>query len=170
MHICSQALRQELTHVVGPKQEMGGENEEHEVDDGVQQQRLLEGALQVMACTGTNHVSHQSSRFSPITDNVAISYEGNLRVAHCVGRRSGGYRPWGALDQCLTQHTCHNIVGATQQYGTWRHQDYHEGLYSGSTGHITGKEKDWWFLTKVVARDILGLMERHPPNATQGKT
>ena len=36
---------------------------------------------------GQNHVSHQSSRFSPITDNVAISYEGNLRVAHCVGRR-----------------------------------------------------------------------------------
>ena len=60
MHICMQASRQWLTHVVGTKQEVGGEDEKHEVDDGMQQQRLLEGALQVMSCTGTVRMSHNS--------------------------------------------------------------------------------------------------------------
>ena len=95
MHNSIRAFRQRLTHVVGPKQEMGGEDEEHEVDDGVQQQRLLEGALQVMACTGIVYVSHQRSRISPITDSIATSYKDNLQVARYVERRSGQYRLWG---------------------------------------------------------------------------
>ena len=38
-----------------------------------------------------------------------------------------------------------------------------KGYLRDRTGHITGKEKDWWFLTKVVARDILGLIEIFSP-------
>lgn len=38
VHTYRQAFRQGLTHVVGSKQEVRGEDEEHEVDDSVQQQ------------------------------------------------------------------------------------------------------------------------------------
>ena len=88
MHICTGVFRLELTHVVGTKQKVGGEDEEHEVNDGVQQQRLLEGTLQVMACTGTVNVSHHSNRCSSAKDGPGSSCNGTVQVAQSAGRRS----------------------------------------------------------------------------------
>ena len=68
-----------LTHIVGPQEEVGREDEEHEVDDSVQQEGLLECTLQVVPCTEVSPQSAhtmQASRFDvrPLT----------LRVAECL--------------------------------------------------------------------------------------
>jgi len=50
-------MRLKLTHVTGPKKHVSREQEEHEVDECMQEHRLLECALQVVTCTEISHES-----------------------------------------------------------------------------------------------------------------
>ena len=54
-------MRLKLTHVIGPKKHVTREQEEHEVDECMQEHRLLKCALQVVTCTEVLHESATDS-------------------------------------------------------------------------------------------------------------